>query len=123
MPTKNTVVALLLAISLTFAPSSAAARHPVINALASPKGALIVGVSWAALSAISTFLWAFDWSRVGVSNSTKATIQEIGGLTCAGEALIFGVMIPFYGYHFQQHLAGYQQQIQALQQQIGENAV
>ena len=102
----NSMKVLTLTVLIAFSASSttllAASDHAVIAALATPKGAAALTFTYAVLKGISTWIWAYDWTRNGASAEQNKRIQEAGGLSCAVESWLLAGIIPFLCWQYLQ---------------------
>ena len=92
-------IKLALAFFLSFS-LNASSTH-LCEKLASPRGVAITTVIYGASSAVSNFMWGFNWqAHTGISAELAAQLQEIGGLSAAAENIILGAAIPLivWGY-------------------------
>lgn len=67
----------------------------ICQKLANPRGVAITTLIYGTLSAISNFMWAFNWQgHMGMSAELSAKLQEMGGLSASAENIILGVFVP-----------------------------
>lgn len=69
--------------------------------LSSPAGVLLNAVVGVTVVAFFNEVWAFDWSRFGISHATSVFIQELGGQLASTASMGLLCLVPLYLYVWQ----------------------
>jgi len=99
---KKKFIATFLSMMLLFN-SSGLMAGSISKAIASDKGMAATGFVYALSSAISNFVWSFDWTRVGYTNDQKGKIQEGGGLSASAENALLGFIFAIWAYEYKKN--------------------
>jgi len=80
--------------------------HPFLSAISSPLGLASVAFTYAVLSGVANWIWAYNWAlRANVTAEQNARIQEAGGLSAAAITWVFGGLIPLYAFLYAGYVA------------------
>jgi hypothetical protein len=94
--------ALILSIIIVLHSHNSMACDRMMKGLTSSKGLAAVGLVYGATSAVSNFIWAFNWAKhTNMDPDSASTLQEWGGISAAIENILLGVFIPLAIYELQ----------------------
>lgn len=77
------------------------AKNLFFRKLSTPTGITTIAVVYSAAQGVTNFIWAFNWTRLGIDLETALKISEGGGISTAGLCWLFGVSLPVIVYIWQ----------------------